>query len=183
MVGAMSSRVGSVTAAPLLLAAMSILLSAGCATVSPSPVTLGSGITVPSDELRPVDRCLFEAGFRATEVHPARSGANAAYSWHTTTFYNWIAVGAQATGAAMANCRDRFAPAIAKSPDELREIYDRWVLERLCLVSLGFAPRQPPSFYEFQASWTTGPWMPIDGVDFGSLGGEPRDRCGLEMLD
>jgi len=25
--------------------------------------------------------------------------------------------------------------------------------------------------------------MPIDGVPFGELGGDPKKRCGLEMLD
>lgn len=43
--------------------------------------------------------------------------------------------GPNATLAAMANCRDRFAPVQEKTVDELREIYDRWVLERQCLMS------------------------------------------------
>ncbi len=61
--------------------------------------------------------------------------------------------------------------------------YDRWVLEHACLVSLGLDPDGPPAFEEFQATWYSAPWMPIDGIPFRDLMGEPKLRCGLEMLE
>ncbi len=158
---------------------------AGCATWAPGPslVPLGDGIAVAADELRPVDRCMLEAGFRVTIVHPGRSGSNGVYSWETTTWYTWEPGGPTATVAAAADCQDRFAPAREETVDELREIYHRWILERECLIGLGYSPDAPPAFEEFRAEWRTGPWMPIDGVEFRALGAEAKERCGLEMLD
>ena len=173
----------SLPAKRLLVSSLAIVVLAGCGAPAPSLVSIGPDIAVPVAELRPVDRCMFEAGFRATEVHQGRVGSNAVYSWETTTWYTWEAAGANATAVAMANCRDRFAPVQEKTVDELREIYNRWVLERQCLMSLGFSPQSPPSFDEFRASWRTGPWMPIDGIDFQALTGEAKERCGLEMVD
>ena len=125
---------------------------------------------------------MFEAGFRATGVHQGRVGSNAVYSWETTTWYTWEAAGPNATLVSIGDCRDRFGLVQEKTVEELREIYDRWVLERQCLMSLGFAPESPPSFDEFRTTWRTGPWMPIDGVDFQALSGEPTELCGLEMV-
>ena len=155
----------------------------GCGALAPTPklVEIGPGIVVPADELRPVDRCMFEVGFRATAVHPGRSGSNGVYSWETTTWYSWEAAGPNVN--AVLDCGDRFAPPQEKTVEELREIYNRWVLERQCLMSLGFHPKAPPSFSKFQRTWHTGPWMPIDGVPFERLRSEAKERCGLEMLD
>jgi hypothetical protein len=172
----------SLPANGLLISVLAVVL-AGCGAPATSLTPIGSGIAVPAEELRPVDRCMFEAGFRATEVHQGRVGSNAVYSWATTTWYTWEAAGANATAVAMANCRDRFAPFQEKTVDELRKIYNRWVLERQCLMALGFSPQSPPSSEEFRATWRAGPWMPIDGIDFRSLTGEAKERCGLEMVD
>ncbi len=151
--------------------------------LEPSLVPIGPDIAVAAEDSRPFDLCIFEAGFRATAVRRGRSGSNAAYSWNVPTTYTWQAAGASATGATMAGCAQRFAPPKVHTVVELREIYDRWVLERECLISLGFTPHRPPSFAEFQYTWYSGPWTPIDGVPFGELGGDPKKRCGLEMLD
>lgn len=151
IVARMRRRSGSPLPRVLLVAARAVLLPLGCGDPAPSLVPIGPDIAVPADELRPVDRCMFEAGFRATQVHQGRVGSNAVYSWETTTWYSWKADGPNATLTAMANCGARFAPVQEKTVAELREIYDRWVLERQCLMSLGFTPKSPPSFEEFRA--------------------------------
>jgi hypothetical protein len=169
----------------LLVSVLVVSGLTGCGALAPTPrlVEIGPGIVVPADELRPVDRCMFEAGFRAEAVHPGRSGSNGAYSWETTTWYTWTAEGPRADFGRMKKCSDTFAPSQEKTVEELREIYNRWVLERQCLRSLGFHPKAPPAFAEFERTWHTGPWMPIDGVPFERLRGEAKERCGLEMID
>ena len=67
-----------------------------------------------------------------------------------------------------------------KTAQEIRVIYDRWVLERRCLMDFGYTPTAPPSFAEFLATWTTGPWLPVEGIGVPSLAAEAS--CGLEML-
>jgi len=146
-------------------------------------VTVGTGIQVPADELRPVDKCIFDAGFRATEIHPGRSGSNGDYAWNVPTTFAWVAVGEGATMAAMSACGNQFGSRGEKSVDEVREIYDRWVLERECLIGLGLQPASPPPFEAFLGQWRTGPWMPVDGVPFEALGDAAKHSCGLEMLD
>ena len=82
------------------------------------------------------------AGFEATEVHPARQGSVGGHAWETDTWFTWNAASSTATPGAMAACRDRFVPHLAKTDDELREIYERWLAEWQCLVSLGYSPSQ-----------------------------------------
>jgi hypothetical protein len=84
--------------------------------------------------------------------------------------------------AAAEACRAQFTPARELTDAKLREIYDRWILERACLISLGFHPNPPTQFEEFRRTWKTGPWMPIDGVPFERVQGEAKERCGLEMV-
>jgi hypothetical protein len=149
-----------------------------------SLVALGPGIAVPADELRPIDKCMLDAGFQVVAVHPSRSGSNGIYSWSTTTSYIWTAAASTATAAARVDCRSRFAPPHEQTPAEVRAIYEHWVLEWQCLLGLGLHPIGPPSFEEFLATWSTGPWMPIDGLTPYELAGSgPIDHCGLEMLD
>lgn len=162
---------------------LAVVVLAGCSIPVQPPVSIGPDIAVPAGELRPVDRCMHDAGFDATAVHPGRAGSNGAYSWATTTWYTWEAAHAGATGAAGADCANRFVTARDPTVDELRQTYDRWVLERHCLMSLGFQPTSPPPFDEFVATWHTGPWMPIDGVDYRAIQGDAKDRCGVEMVD
>lgn len=176
--------------------AASRLASSGLAsaTTPPSPasspaaamVAMGPGIEVPEDQLRPVDRCLVDAGFVATEMHGASTGTNEryGYTWSVPMYFTWtVPAGASAmkdATAAMSACRDRYAPYQAKTDAEIRVVYDRWVLERKCLIDLGYKPKEAPSFKDFLASWTTGPWTPVDGIGTPSL--EAMDTCGLEVL-
>lgn len=167
----------------VLAAALVVTGLAGCRATTSQPIEVGPGIEVAADQLRPIDRCIFEAGWRATEIHPGRSGSYGAYTWDVPTTFAWEASGEGATAQAMAACRNQFGNLREKTAAEVREIYDRWVLERQCLIDLGFQPTSPPPFEAFESTWRMGPWMPIDGVPFGALGRVAKERCGLEMLD
>jgi hypothetical protein len=116
-------------------------------------------------------------------VHPAQPGSNDVYSWVRTSRFTWDIDERPENIAAGQQCGARFAPVRQWTAAELREVYDRWVLEAQCLISLGFHPRPPPSFAEFYEDWKTGPWSPIDGIPFERIRGEAKDRCGLEMVD
>ena len=135
---------------------------------------------VNADDRAALEDCMAAAGF---VVHPARTGSNGAYSWERSSYFTWDTSAGPVNAAAAAQCEARFAPAREMTEGELREIYHRWVLERACLISLGFRPVEPPMFEEFREDWTTGPWMPIDGIQFGRITREAKDRCGLEMVD
>ena len=116
-------------------------------------------------------------------VHPAQPGSNDVYSWVRTSRFTWDIDERPENIAAAQQCGTRFAPVRQWTAAELREIYDRWVLEAQCLVSLGFHPRKPPPFATFYDDWKTGPWSPIDGIPFERIRGEAKDRCGLEMVE
>lgn len=83
------------------------------------------------------------------------------------------------------DCREKHEPYQAKTPDEIREIYGRWVGEWNCLVDLGYHPVEPPTAEKFAADWRTGPWQPIDGVATDSWSDsqyqQAKASCGLEM--
>jgi hypothetical protein len=116
-------------------------------------------------------------------VHPAQPGSNDVYSWVRTSRFSWDIDERPENIAAAMQCAARFAPVRQWTAAELREIYDLWVLEAQCLVSLGFHPREPPTIAEFYEDWKTGPWSPIDGIPFERIRGEAKDRCGLEMVE
>lgn len=101
-------------------------------------VTLGPTVTVPASWVRPVDECLHEAGFIAIAVHPAVSGSNAkyGYSWESPTYFSWTTPGVAIQGAAEAlqTCSGEYATDQPKTDQEIKVIYDRWVLERRCLM-------------------------------------------------
>jgi len=180
-----------VIARPISIVFVGLLLTFGigaCAGPAPSPALpvatpaapeQGQVEPIPTPDRAGLERCMAAAGFT---VHPARTGSNGVYSWERSSYFTWEAGDRGSGPAAAAACGERFDPVRPKSADELLEIYQRWLLERRCLMSLGFHPKAPPSFPEFRATWTTGPWMPIDGVRFDQLGGRARDTCGLEMI-
>ena len=85
-------------------------------------------------------------------------------------------------------CRERFLPPDRElTEQEIAEVYARWVGEYNCLLGLGYRPVPPPPVDTFLADWRTGPWMPIDGVDFSSWSDaqyqQAKERCTLEMYD
>lgn len=88
--------------------------------------------------------------------------------------------------AIMVECSEKY-PQPEKTDAEVRVIYDRWVKERECLVGLGYDPVEPPTFEKFMADWrSTGPWMPIDGIDTNAWSGADyeaaKKACTLEFF-
>jgi hypothetical protein len=162
--------------------ALGLSACGGIPVVTSSTVELGPTVKVPASWVRPVDQCMHDAGLIAVAVHEGVSGTNEryGYSWQGTTYFTWEAPSG-ANQAAAGACGNRFAPNQPKSDEEIRAIYDRWSLERRCLIDLGYQPDEPPSSGEFLRTWrTTGPWMPVDGISNPSAAA--RETCGLEML-
>jgi hypothetical protein len=167
------------------LLAVVFLSLAGCSgATSPGPSESGApspGVSIPTDELPPDTRCLVEHGFKLVAVLPPEIEGDApGYKLESDLPPE------QAT-AVVKECQKLAPPNVPKTDAELRVIYDRWVDERDCLIELGYRPVPPPSFERFTADWrSTGPWMPIDGVDTGSWSDaeyrEAKDRCTLEFF-
>jgi len=172
-------------AAPFLLAA-GLLSVASCwdGTIS-SPSATGPvsslGLSIPTEELPPDIQCYVDHGFSLVKVmDPTFEGDRPGYQLSTD-------LPASQTDAIRDECEKLAPPNVPKADDELRVIYDRWVDERDCLIELGYRPALPPSFEKFATDWrSTGPWMPIDGVDTGAWSDaqyrEAKDRCKLEFF-
>jgi hypothetical protein len=181
-------RSGSARRAVIGMLASAWLLSACAAPAIEDlepKVELGPDVTVPASWVRPVDRCMHDAGFIATEVHEGTTGSNDkyGYTWETPTYFTWeFSVDAGGPGIADGlACRHAFAPYQAKSDDEVAVVYERWTKEHLCLADFGYLTPEPPTLEEFLDTWETGPWTPADAVRNPSQAA--RDACGLEMLE
>lgn len=148
---------------------------------SPGPPTPSTVDATPTEAVPAYVRCALDQGFRIVAVKPPLLPGDPPFFQLTSN------LPAMDGARILADCRARFAPYHEKTIAELRIVYDRWVRERECLVSLGYAPALPPSFERFTASWQTGPWMPIDGVDPASWTparlAEAKQKCTLEMYD
>ena len=147
------------------------------ATAAPSD----GAVPIPTAQLSDLDRCMLDAGFRISEVHPGYSGSGTWYSWEAGP-------DVQNPIQALSECRSKYAPPHReKTVDELRVVYHRWVGEYGCLIGLGYRPAEPPSFETFVQTWKTGPWMPIDGINTNIWSNdqyqEAKQKCGLEMFD
>lgn len=147
-------------------------------TSSPSP---SGGIAVPTGQLPPDVQCLVDHGF-SVEVEPPQ------FEGDTPGYVLQSDLPAEEARAISMECSKLRPPRRQLTDAELRVIYDRWVDERDCLIELGYRPVEPPSFETFVADWrSTGPWMPIDGVDTNAWSGadyaEAKERCILEMFD
>jgi hypothetical protein len=123
---------------------------------------------------------MLDSGFRISAVHEGYPGDPPWYSWSSEFSASVSSVKTQA-------CADA-APPATKTDAQLRVIYDRWVQERECLISLGYSPAVPPSFEKFVVGWrSTGPWAPIDGVDYTHWTSAQlqvaKQQCKLEILD
>lgn len=164
------------------------LLVVGACAPTPSPTqqasssTPSDGISVPTGQLDPVTQCAVDHGFRVVKVKsPQFQGGTPSYVLESD-------YSTEEGMAILTECR-KLAPYQAKTDEELRVIYDRWVGERECLIELGYRPDQPPSFEKFVADWRTphGPWDPLTGVDTRSWTdteyAEAKKRCILEMFD
>lgn len=156
---------------------LAMLVVAGCAGGSAA----GSPSSAVGGELTAFDQCMLDAGFKTGVYH--EDGGAGYPGW-----YEWSTDHSPQEASRLSNeCRARFRPYREKTPAELREIYDRWISERECLVRLGWKPVAPPTFEKFLEQWRTGPWMPVDGVDTGSWTyiefREAKDACALEFFD
>ncbi len=160
-----SNRIWWPLAAALLVAACS-----GTVGTSVPSEGGGDGVSITESFYPPAVECMVEAGATVTEV-------DGGYEFDMAGVDDPTSVGRE--------CGKLWQPA-EKSDAELRETYDRWVEEAVCLRGLGFDPEPAPSFETFVADWRSdGPWMPIDGVNVSSWSAdtyqEVKAVCELEM--
>lgn len=169
------------------LAAFGLLTIGACApapslTPQASAPAPSAGISIPTGQLPPDIQCLVDHGVRLVEVKPPQFEGDA------PSYVLESDLPPKESRAISVECDKLAPPGREKTDEELRVIYDRWVEERGCLIELGYRPDEPPSFETFVSDWrTTGPWMPIDGVDTNSWTdadyAEAKRRCTLEMFD
>jgi hypothetical protein len=163
---------------PLLVGCGSAQLPPTASATAPSSI----GIDIPANELPPDTQCYVEHGFKIVGILQGAAGEPPGYKLEAPM--------SDEEAAAVAKECDKLEPdAPEKTDEEIREIYDRWVGERECLVSLGYSPAEPPSFETFLEDYRhgpSGPWMPIDGVDTGVWSDSEyqtaKSRCTLEMF-
>lgn len=157
---------------------------AGCGPATgseePSPsASPSSGVAFPAEELPAEIRCMVGHGATLVRILPPQfEGDEPGYQ---------LAVPATRADAVRQAC-DRF-----REPDrkltvaETRAVYDRWVGERNCLVELGYRPVEPPPFEIFLATWKTGPWDPLNGVDTNAWSDAEyrtaKERCVLSAFE
>lgn len=166
---------------PALWLGLSLIVGGcGSSTSAPQESASPGTIDVPDGAYSAFDQCMLDSGFEISAIHEGYPGENRWYSWVSD-------LPSEQAAANMQECQKLAPPVRERSPEELRVIYDRWVEEARCLQELGYDPDPPPSFEKFAADWKTGPWMPIDGIDFSnwttSEYHEAKDDCRLEMLD
>ncbi len=164
----------------LLACGLGILLlvaAAGCGGPSGKSSTPTAGaVSIPTGNLTAFDRCMLDAGWKILAVHSVPPGAPQTYTWSS-----------DASSKDSSHCNILQPSPHILTDTEIRATYDRWVGERNCLVGLGYGPDSPPSFETFLASWNTGPWMPINGIDTNNWTdaefSAAKARCTLEFFD
>jgi hypothetical protein len=104
---------------------------------------------------------MLDAGFRISAVHSGAPGEPPGFDWSLDI----KGLDIQAITARNHQCDALMPSPHTATVAEIRQVYDRWVGEYSCLVGLGYHPDTPPSVETFIASYNTGPWMPIDGID------------------
>jgi hypothetical protein len=151
----------------VLLAVALACCSKSTGSPSPTPSSIGgptshstNPIAIPTGELDAFARCMIGQGWQLIEVStPIAPGFPTQYGFSAPS-----GVGPEILDRTR-QC-ESLKPAVPTlSPAQIREVYDRWVGQYRCLVGLGYHPNLPPSFETFAATWATGPWSPIDGVD------------------
>jgi hypothetical protein len=169
-----------------LLLTAGLLVSAGCSdsTIGSPSVSGGAatspGLSIPAGELPPDIQCLVDHGFTLIKItDPYTEGERPGYQLMSDLPSDQV-------HEISKECQKLAPPDVQKTDEELRVIFDRWVDERNCLIGLGYQPAPPPSFEKFVADWrSTGPWMPINGIDTPSWTDtqyrEAKERCRLEF--
>jgi hypothetical protein len=183
----------------LLTAAMALLVAAAavsCGTSTPSgprngPAGASSSwgiVSIPTGANAYV-KCMRDAGWQLTEFStPQRPGGEPGYGW--------IHPGPMDSAAweVHAACSSIVPFMPTDSPDDIREMYNRWVGEYECLIGLGYRPDPPTSVEVFVASYLDAQagnaekhsywWWPLQGVDTDSWTkaqyDEARAKCTLE---
>ena len=162
----------------LVVAALAIAVVA-CTGPHGSPSSSVGVVSIPTSDLSAFQQCMLAAGFTNAGLGAPSPGAASD---------EWIAgPDVKNPMGALQDCRNGYAPYHEKTPEEIRVVYERWVGEYQCLVSLGYRPHEPPSEETFVQTWTTGPWMPIDGISTIDWSDQQyqqaKGKCGLEMYD
>ncbi len=153
--------------------------SASPAAIPASPTT--GTVTIPEEDLPAHIRCAIEHGMRLETMVPSRLPGGAPGFGMTSDLPNDQALAVMEACAKLSPWRG------TKTDAGIRAVYDRWVYEWRCLVSLGFQPTEPPTFEKFLVDWRgQGPWMPFDGLDAEVVRSAAFDQaktsCTLEML-
>jgi hypothetical protein len=150
--------------ARLLLTASAFLpLALACGPtgeVSKPTPTEAPGQSIPTEGLPADIKCYLDHGIRLVRIDPPMAeGDRPGYVLESD-------LPAAEYRLVRDQC-EKLAPAAKEQTDaEVRVIFDRWLKERECLIGLGYHPVEPPTFEKFLADWrSTGPWMPIDGID------------------
>jgi hypothetical protein len=141
-------------------------------------------ISIPTGNLDAYAQCMVSAGWQIAAVHTDRPGLPPAYDFSVPEKLDQASY--ELLRQRSKQC-DALKPAVpTMSDDEIRQTYNRWVGEYQCMVGLGYRPDPPPSVETFVASWKTGPWMPIDGLDTGHWTQTEYDlakaKCTLEFF-
>jgi hypothetical protein len=162
-------------------AAMLILYSVNaCGPSDGGTPSATSAVSIPTGHLTAYERCMLDAGWRIAAVHSVAPGEPQTYTWIAGS-------SGQEAVSNSSKCQALLPSPRMLTSAEMRETYDRWVGERECLVGLGYQPDGPPSVESFVASWSTGPWMPIDGIDTDhwtdTQFNEAKEKCTLEFFD
>ena len=140
-----------------------------------------TGLLIPTGDVPAWVQCALDGGLRLVSVVPPQiAGDPPEYRFEWDHGGEGLAI--------FTECTDKYpTPDKPKTDAEVRVIFDRWVKERECLVGLGYHPVEPPTFEKFLADWnSTGPWMPIDGIDTNAWSGADyeaaKKACMLEFF-
>lgn len=184
---------GAAHARALVTSALVVAAMAACTSrpdpSSGSPAAPGAGVSaspsgdiqIPTSQLNPEQQCYVAHGFKLVKITPSGvEGEGPGYKFIADMTPGELDV-------AMKECAKFHSEAPPETEAQIRATYDRWVHERDCLVGLGYQPPEPPTFERFLATWATGPWSPIDGIDTNAWDDSEYQRvkqaCGLEMFN
>jgi len=172
-------------AAALLLVAVAVSCGSSSGGTPEAPRSSWAVISIPTGQNGYV-QCMLDLGWVITEiVTPETEGG--------VTGYGWTQPGVLDSGAweRSRDCQSLMPLIPTLSPDELHQLYGRWVGEYQCLIGLGYQPNPPPSEEAFVAAYGSPKsgdhlWSPIDGVDTGhwtkAQYDEAKVECKLEFF-
>jgi hypothetical protein len=144
------------------------------APVAGTPTAPGA-VSIPTGALDPFLQCMVDSGWKIVYYNAETSPPQYELS-------NPSAMDSEAQ-AREQQCQTLQPSFSWPSDTEVRQIYYRYVDMYKCLVGLGYQPDPPPSVETFIGTYRTGPWMPVDGVAWGSWSdsqlSEINQKCNL----